>query len=161
MKQRILVVDDEGEMRSLLAHILKGEGYRVATAEDGVAALKVLKAEHFDILITDIRMPQMDGVTLYNNVKKLYPHLPVVFIIGCPLDRAVKGVKQGDFYYLEKPFNITLLKRTLRHVVEDGDYEPYLSTRVGGRGTLPNNTQVTGVTAPEIRSTLSCQSTGP
>ena len=83
MTKRILLVDDNATFRNIIAEILKSdEGFSVSVSEDGVRALESLKNEHFDILITDINMPYMDGIELFHNVKELYPELPVVIISG-------------------------------------------------------------------------------
>lgn len=124
MKKKILVVDDDFNFRNLMAQMLKEEGYSVSMAEDGISALRILESGIFDILITDIRMPNMDGIKLFNNVKKLYPQMPVIFLTGSAYINAVtKGLKEDAFYYFEKPVDFNLLKCTIRHILECKDFE--------------------------------------
>jgi len=124
MKKKILVVDDECNFRNVMAHILKGEGYKVSLAEDGIAALKALESEKSDVLITDIRMPKMDGIELFNNVKKLYPQMPVIFLTGSAYPKAIENnLNEGALYYFEKPVDLNLLKCTIKHVLEMKDLE--------------------------------------
>ena len=107
-----------------MAHILKGEGYKVSLAEDGIAALRALETEIFDVLITDIRMPKMDGIELFNNVKKLYPQIPVIFLTGSAYPKAIENnLKEGALYYFEKPVDLNLLKLTIKHILKTKDLE--------------------------------------
>jgi len=86
-KLAILVVDDEPAFRSLVAATLKQDGYHVMEASDGAEAVEVAeKVKHVDLVVTDIRMPQMDGVELTNALRKTQPYVPVVFITGHPTD---------------------------------------------------------------------------
>src|SRR4029079_12904110 len=72
---RVLVVDDERSMRELLSIVLKRDGYDVLVAEDGAAAVDVMKRERIDILITDIRMPNMNGVDVLREAKRIDPEI--------------------------------------------------------------------------------------
>jgi len=115
MKKKILVVDDEFNARTLMAQLLQGEGHSTDIAENGISALKVLENDHFDILITDIRMPVMDGIELFHKVKELYPHMTVIlFTAYGTIESAVKALKEGAFHYLEKPVNFDLLKHIIK-----------------------------------------------
>lgn len=125
MKKKILVVDDDFKIRNLMALMLKDEGYSVSIAEDGISALKALESDEFDVLITDIRMPNMDGIELFNHVKRWYPQMPVIFLTGSTyINAAVKGLKEGTFHYFEKPVDFNLLKRALGHILEMKRLEP-------------------------------------
>ena len=75
----ILVVDDEPLLRELISEWLSDEGYRVRTAENGFDALRVLEVEHIAVVVTDIRMPKMDGVALLKTLKNSASHTPAVF----------------------------------------------------------------------------------
>jgi len=124
MKKKILIVDDECNFRNVMAHIFTSEGYKVSLAEDGIAALRALETEIFDVLITDIRMPNMDGIELFNNVKTLYPQMPVIFLSGSDYPKAiVDNLKEGALYYFEKPVDFNLLKCTIKHVLKMKDLE--------------------------------------
>jgi DNA-binding NtrC family response regulator len=117
--KKILIVDDEFNSRSLLAQLLEDEGFAVTTAEDGRAALHVLKNEPCSIVLTDIRMPLMDGIELFHQVKERYPDIPVIlFTAYGTIESAVNALKEGAFHYLEKPVNIDLLKHTIKQALD-------------------------------------------
>jgi DNA-binding NtrC family response regulator len=110
MGKKVLIVDDELNSRTLLAQLFHEEGYSADTAENGSVALKILENTTFDILITDIRMPVLDGIELFHRVKELYPHMPVIFFTAYgTIESAVTALKEGAFHYLEKPVNFDLL----------------------------------------------------
>ena len=89
---RVLVVDDERSMRELLSIVLRRDGYEVRTADDGAAAVELLKKQRFDILITDIRMPQMNGVDLLREAKKIAPDIvSIVMTAFATTDTAVEA----------------------------------------------------------------------
>jgi CheY-like chemotaxis protein len=98
----ILVVDDEPAFRSLLVDTLSQDGYHVIEAGDGAEAVVALeKAKHVDLVVTDVRMPQMDGISMANELRKTQPWVPIVFITGYP-----KDVRSNvpNSYVLSKPF---------------------------------------------------------
>ena len=102
---RILVVDDEQKMRHLLSIMLGREGYHVEQAGDGVEALEMIRATPFDMVITDIKMPRMDGLTLLKNIMKMDIPPQVVFITAyATVDSAVEAMRQGAVDYINKPF---------------------------------------------------------
>jgi DNA-binding NtrC family response regulator len=102
----ILVVDDEATMRSLLEKILAREGYRILTADDGVSALKVLAQETVDIVLTDMKMPQMDGFELLKRVKAQYRNAGVIIMTAYGDTYTVKdALLLGADEYITKPFN--------------------------------------------------------
>jgi len=101
----ILIVDDEEMMRTLLNRILSREGYKIRSAEDGVVALEVLKAEKFDIIISDMKMPRMDGFELLKIVKKEYPKIGVIIMTAYGDTYTVKdALLLGADEYITKPF---------------------------------------------------------
>lgn len=112
---RILVVDDELSMReSLAAWLVKG-GYRVDTAGSGKAALACLEAERFDVMLLDIKMPEMDGMAVLEQVRVTHPDLEIIMITAYgSIDTAVSSVKLGARDYLLKPFE----PEHLLHLVE-------------------------------------------
>ncbi len=104
--KQILVVDDEPNLRRVLSAQLERDGYDVHTAEDGEQALGILKEHHIDLVITDLRMPKLDGMELLRRVQKLDADLPVVMITAHgTVDNAVEALKTGAFDYLTKPFD--------------------------------------------------------
>jgi len=101
----ILIVDDEEMMRTLLNRILSREGYKIRSAEDGVVALEVLKAEKFDIIISDMKMPRMDGFELLKIVKNEYPQIGVIIMTAYGDTYTVKdALLLGADEYITKPF---------------------------------------------------------
>ncbi len=115
-KPRVLIVDDDTSLREFLEIFLAKEGYRVDSAASGQDALEKLKANNFNLVITDVRMPGMDGVELLRAVKAMDPGLPVILITAfASLDAAVEAMKEGAWDYLTKPFRI----EELRNVVEN------------------------------------------
>lgn len=115
----ILIVDDEERMRHLLSIMLSRRGYRVNQAGDGVEALEMLQTAPYDVVITDIKMPRMDGIQLLNRITELQMPCPVVFITAfATVDSAVEAMRQGAADYISKPFEedriILTVERTLR-----------------------------------------------
>lgn len=82
MKARILVVDDDPNLLELLVDTLATVGYRVTPASDGHKALDRLREQRFYLVISDIKMPGIDGISLMRKIRRRYPNLPVVFITG-------------------------------------------------------------------------------
>lgn len=103
-KQRILLVDDDDSLREILtAHLRKG-GYDVTAEGDPVNALELLGRESFDLVVTDIKMEGLDGISLLRKSKELHPSLPVIMITGHgTIESAVESMKRGAFDYVTKP----------------------------------------------------------
>jgi DNA-binding NtrC family response regulator len=105
-KEQILVVDDEANLRRVLAAQLGRDGYEVHTAPDGEAALAFLKEHHVDLVISDLRMPRMDGMDLLRAALRDDASLPVVILTAHgTVDTAVEALKTGAFDYITKPFD--------------------------------------------------------
>ena len=102
---KILVVDDEEMMRSLLSKILKREKYQIITARDGLEALEVVHSEHIDIIISDMKMPRMNGFELLKNVKEEFPQIGVIIMTAYGDTYTVKdALLLGADEYITKPF---------------------------------------------------------
>ncbi len=111
----ILVVDDDQSLREFLDILLSKEGYRVYPADSGENALEILKSHKISMVISDIRMPGMDGMSLLKTIKTLRPEMPVVLITAfASMDSAVTAMKEGAWDYLTKPFRI----EELREIIE-------------------------------------------
>lgn len=103
---KILIVDDEENVRKILSIQLKRLGHETQEAENGVKALDCLKASEFNCLITDLKMPEMDGLELLQLTRKRYPQIPVIMITAHgTIDTAVEAMKRGAFDYVTKPFD--------------------------------------------------------
>jgi len=102
---KILIVDDEEMMRSLLEKILKREGYNVIAAEDGVQAVEILKKEDVSLVISDMKMPRMDGFELLKYVKQEYPNVGIIIMTAYGDTYTVKdALLLGADEYITKPF---------------------------------------------------------
>jgi two-component system, NtrC family, response regulator AtoC len=111
---RVLIVDDEVNLRKVLAATLKREGYDVATAADGDAALEELREGGADVVVTDLVMPQRDGLSLLRELQARNPEIPVIVITAHgTVDSAVEALRLGAFDYITKPFEQEELKRVI------------------------------------------------
>jgi len=116
---RVLVVDDERSMRELLGIVLKREGYEVVLAENGGAALEALRRQSVDLVISDIKMPDMSGVDVLRAAKQADPDLPVVMITAfASTETAVEAMRLGACDYLSKPFDVDELRLKVREKLE-------------------------------------------
>ena len=101
---RLLVVDDEAVIRNFLVRVLEREGYTVIAACNGAEALTVLRQTKIDLMLSDIRMDQMDGVELLKEARTLYPDLAILLLTGhATVDSAVAALRHGALNYLLKP----------------------------------------------------------
>ncbi|HEX6243031.1 MAG TPA: sigma-54 dependent transcriptional regulator [Polyangiales bacterium] len=112
--KQVLIADDEANLRRVLTAQLARDGYEVHAVEDGEAALEVLAEHHIDLVITDLRMPKLDGMALLKRIVADYPDLPVVMITAHgTVDTAVEALKCGAFDYVTKPFDRAELQRVI------------------------------------------------
>jgi excisionase family DNA binding protein len=106
-RPRILVVDDEQAVRDLLAKTLTMADYDVDTATDGPSAIERLRAVTYDLLITDLKMPGMDGLSVIREARKINPELPIIVITGYSTEAsAIEAINLGVAGYLTKPFRL-------------------------------------------------------
>jgi DNA-binding NtrC family response regulator len=104
-KGRILVVDDEDIVRTSCSRTLSPEGYEVRLAKNGVEGLKMASEERFDLVLTDLKMPDMDGIEVLRIIREKWPETAVIIVTGYQtVDTAVKAIKLGAYDYIEKPF---------------------------------------------------------
>ena len=116
---QILVVDDEATIRTLLAGALTSEGYEVTTADCGRAAVALLQQESFDLIVTDIVMPGLNGKDVLTTAKRIDPHYPVIMITAYPsVETAVRLVKLGAADYITKPLDVDRIKITVAKILE-------------------------------------------
>jgi len=123
---KILVVDDELNMRLVLKAMLKKEGYQVVTAADGHEALEILRKEKIAVVATDLKMPRLDGMGLLDRIMKDDPALPVIILTAYgTVANAVDALKKGAFDYLTKPFEQDELKTVILKAVIDAFQEKH------------------------------------
>lgn len=126
---RILIVDDERIARENLEHVLRGEGYGTVSVHNGLAAIRELEKEEFDLVLTDIRMQPVDGIQVLERARELYPQIEVIVITGyASVSSAVEAMQKGAYYYIAKPYKIdevralvkqALVKRSLGREVRE------------------------------------------
>ncbi|MDY6915700.1 MAG: response regulator [Candidatus Cloacimonadota bacterium] len=117
MKRKILVVDDEQNIREIIKDLLSEKEYEVTTAVDGQDALDKMNYEQFDLFILDIYMPRMDGMELMQKIKEKYPLAVVIITTGySSIDGAINAIRGGAFHYITKP----IIGEELLNVVDRG-----------------------------------------
>ncbi len=126
---KILIVDDEVPIRRTLRDILEFEGYEIDEASDGLECVAKVQKEKYDVIITDIKMPRMDGIEALERLQILSPETPVIMVSGHgTIDTAVEAVKKGAFDFISKPPDLNRMLITVRNALD--------------RSELVNTTQV-------------------
>ncbi len=124
MTARILLADDDASLREVLAYHLRQAGYETVAARDGRDALSKLGAGNFDLLLTDVRMPGMDGSALLQEVRARQPDLPVVLLTAFgTINDAVEAMRAGAFDYLTKPVDRETLLRAVQRALHVGNLQ--------------------------------------
>ena len=117
---RLLIVDDDERMRSILQKILVRERYEVVVSDSGETALKQLESAAFDIVLTDIRMPGMDGMALLKRIREVSPETTVIMMTAFgSVDSAVAAMKEGAYDYINKPFKMDEVLIVISRAVEE------------------------------------------
>jgi len=115
----LLIVDDEEVALRNLAHAFGKDGYEVVTRSNGSDALQVLQGRSFDVVLTDLRMPGIDGFELLHHCRAHWPETQVIMLTGhATLDSAVEAMRQGAFHYLGKPFRLDEVREVVTRAVE-------------------------------------------
>jgi len=122
----ILIVDDELSMREFLKILLEKDGYEISTASDGKNALRIIKEKKIDLVISDIRMPGMNGLELLSEINNTRSNLPVIMItaFASPED-AVTAMKNGAIDYITKPFNVDEIRKVIKTAIKKKPDENY------------------------------------
>lgn len=136
--KKVLVVDDEPRLRRVLVRLLEGEGFSSKEAGSGVEALAVLEQETFPLVISDIRMPQMDGVSLLKEITRRWPDTGVVVVTAvAEVESAVACLQMGALDYVAKPFHLDEVRARVRQaldkrrlILENKNYQLHLEERV-------------------------------
>lgn len=132
MKNKVLFVEDEADLTLIVADTLRGLGYDVVTASDGVEGLDKYRSEGADIIVADVMMPHMDGFTMAKRIRKMSPEVPLLFLTAkSTIDDVEEGFEIGANDYLKKPFELrelivrikSLLKRYGANRQEDVKYQ--------------------------------------
>jgi two-component system response regulator PilR (NtrC family) len=119
---RILVVDDEKSMREFLRILLEKEGHAVATAEDGETGLQQVVRQGADLVISDIKMPRLDGVGLLGGLREHGLDTPVILVTAyASRDSAIQAMKQGAFDYITKPFKVDEIRAVIHRALAEGE----------------------------------------
>jgi two-component system response regulator PilR (NtrC family) len=117
--ERILVVDDDRGMQDVLDIMLSRAGYQVATADDGAAALEIIRKKKFDLVITDLKMPRVDGIDLLKGVKETAPETAVILLTAFASgETALAAMREGAYDYVEKNFNVDDMLAIVRDAID-------------------------------------------
>ncbi|WP_437739602.1 response regulator [Sorangium sp. So ce1504] len=117
--KRVLVIDDEEGMRITLAASLELEGYEVVEARDGIHALELVRQQAFTLVISDIRMPGLNGVETFRELKRIQPELTVVLMTAFALERLIEeAIAEGVYTVIHKPFSMDHLARIVARAVD-------------------------------------------
>ena len=117
-RARVLVVDDRPEMAEMIADDLRDRGYDGLAVSSAREALRILDSQRIDALISDVRMPEMDGLMLLRESRKLDPSRPVILMTAFEtLQTAMEASEQGVCHYLSKPFRLDVLARLLEEAI--------------------------------------------
>ncbi|MDO8836453.1 MAG: response regulator, partial [Vicinamibacterales bacterium] len=117
----VLLIDDDASLRRVTEYNLKDDGYAVITASDGREGLERFRAERVDLVLSDVRMPELDGMDLLPQLKAMQPDLPVIMLTAHgTIAAAVEAMQLGAFDYLTKPFTRDQLRASVRKALEVG-----------------------------------------
>jgi DNA-binding NtrC family response regulator len=116
----VLVIDDKETVRQMLSKTLESEGYEVDVAKDGIDGLRRAKEKRFDLVLTDLKLPKMDGLEVLSSMKELDPDIAVIVMTAYgTIETAVQAIKQGAFDYLAKPFDPDHLNFLIKRALEN------------------------------------------
>lgn len=134
---RILIVEDDPVMREELRELLSEKGYNVTSVKSALEGIQMIKREEFDLVLTDLVMPGMDGMQLLNEIKKVRPKVKVIMITAYgTIDSAVKAVKMGAADFIPKPFNLAELEVIINKTLEEARLEGALYARKARKGGI-------------------------
>jgi DNA-binding NtrC family response regulator len=151
MQSRVLIVDDDAEMREALEAVFEGEGHGCRVAPDAIAALGLVDSQTFDVVICDVVMDGMSGLELLDRVKRTHPALPVIVITGAGgVRQAVDAIKRGAFEYVTKPCGADELRRLVASAL-DGRRNPGESMRISRPSPAAGRLDLVG-SSPAMRT---------
>ncbi|NVM20668.1 MAG: response regulator [Desulfobacterales bacterium] len=139
----ILLVDDDDEFLKMIASALELKGYLVTAASSGEAAIETLRGNYFDLVITDLHMPQTDGIAVLKKAKELNPDAVVMIITGnCDTILATDALRLGAYDYMLKPFKLDQLWQRVATCLDRLELEPRQGRRPVLASTLFPNSQI-------------------
>ena len=149
-KARILIVDDEESQRQAIAGFIKKIGYDVWESPDGEHALKQIESQALDLVISDIRMPGINGLELQERARKIVPDITFIFMTAYgSVENAVKAMRQGALNYLSKPIDLDELEINItkalenRHLIaENRELKQLLKERTGSEGIISSSKEM-------------------
>ena len=124
--KNILIIEDEKEIRDGLAEVLEDAGFAVDSADNGQQGLDKIKKKDFDIVLTDLIMPVVDGMEVLRETKRIKPHTRIILITAfATVDNAVEAMKAGASDYITKPFRIDEVQTKIRRVLAEAEFEKH------------------------------------
>jgi len=139
----VLIIDDEAIALSNLTHVFKKEGYEVTACRDGESGLAEMQQTEFDLVLTDLRMPGIDGMGVLTHVHETMPDVPVIMITGhASLDSAVDAMKAGAYHYISKPFRLDEAREVVRGALKLREMKRENSSLKQQIETLSNHTSI-------------------
>ncbi|HKQ19958.1 MAG TPA: sigma-54 dependent transcriptional regulator [Candidatus Eisenbacteria bacterium] len=130
----MLIVDDDSSSSGLLREVFQHEGYEVAVTDRGEAALRLASSRPFDVVLSDVRLPDLDGIEVLRRLRPILPDAVVVMITGfATVETAMRALQEGAFDYLQKPFTVEEVRQTVDRAMEQKRHRaPTTSTPPGG-----------------------------
>jgi DNA-binding NtrC family response regulator len=117
---RILIVDDEPNVVNFLSILLQREGYEVVTATSGKEALEKLKENRVDVVLADLKMPEMDGLELLSRIKQMDNQIAVIIMTAyASIETAIEAMRRGAFDYVIKPFKVDEITLVVKRALQE------------------------------------------
>src|SRR5687768_4206168 len=143
MAKKALVVDDDRAMLDLMRFQLKDEGFEVSTAENGEQSLNFLREKQYDIILTDLQLPDFSGIEMVKRCKEIAPDTEIIMVTGFgSMEKAIEATKAGAFYYVEKPIDFEDLLVLIEKAIERREQKAEIKEL---RGKLSSRTSYEGI----------------
>lgn len=148
-KAKILIIDDDPTMLDLAGYQLRQRGYEVTTAETGAAALRLSGAEGYELALTDLHLPDIDGIELVKRLKEAAPAMEIIMITGySSVTDAIEAIKAGAFYFIEKPVEFEGLFVLIEKALERGRQNEEIRLLRGRLSALDSYYNIIGSSKP-------------
>ena len=146
---RLLLVDDEHEFREAARTALERRGFHVTEADNGRVALQSIRVESPGVVVLDLKMPGLDGISTLKEIRKIAPGLPVIILTGHgQYDDAIAGLQLGIVDFVQKPLEMAELGRKIRHLLKMGDGEPLRERTIAELMVLPERYPMLTISPP-------------